>query len=784
MAGKQTIAISVLADTSRFTKGMSGASSAAAKFSKAFKVGAAVVGAGVVAIGVGVKKSIDAAKAAQVVYAQTGAVLKSTGSIAGRTAKQLDAQAVSLSKLSGADDVAVRKGQNVLLTFTQIRGVNFDKATASALDMATAMHTDMSSAAMTVGKALNDPIAGVSRLTKVGVTFTDAQKAQVAAMVKTGNVAGAQGVILNEIQKEFGGSAAAYGKTAEGAADRAKAAFGRIQVFVGGKFLPVIGKAFGTIADILDKVGESKKFDSIVTSIAAFITGILSGKSALGSFIAPLARVYATLSPLGIALKGIGPSLPALGEAFGKLGVALGKVVVALLPLATEIAGVLTKALGALAPVLVQVVTVIVNVVSAVIDWVVANKSWISAIGAAVGVVVGIVAAIRLFKAVQLGLAAATYGMQGAYIVAGTAAKVYGAIMNAQAIATKVAAGVQLAFNAVMSANPIMLVVTAIAALVAGLVWFFTQTKIGQQLWSGFIKGVTDAWSAFTGWITQSLGNLGSFFSDAWKNIGGFFSDAWKNIQNIIKTALGVVVNLFLNWTVLGLIIKHWNDIIAFFRGLGGKIKAAFSAAINWLTSAGKNIITGLSHGITGAWNGVKSWIGGIGGRVKGALGNAGSILLQAGRNIISGFLNGLKGGFTKVKDWIGGIGKWIASHKGPKAYDLALLVPNGGWIMSGLQRGLAAGMPGLRSMLGTMTGEVASAFDMAPSATINARHISSDARTPMHETANGPAVVRLDAGTVAALAAAMSTTLRIGDDTVGAATNRSNLLTNLLGGY
>ena len=77
--------------------------------------------------------------------------------------------------------------------------------------------------------------------------------------------------------------------------------------------------------------------------------------------------------------------------------------------------------------------------------------------------------------------------------------------------------------------------------------------------------------------------------------------------------------------------------------------------------------------------------------KIVSALGDLGSLLYDAGSQIISGLLAGLKGKFNEVKDWVGGVGTWIADHKGPKAYDLQLLVPNGSWIMQGLSEGLEA---------------------------------------------------------------------------------------------
>ena len=108
-------------------------------------------------------------------------------------------------------DDAVQAGQNMLLTFTNIGKETFPEATKTLLDMATAMNggatasaEQLSSQAIQLGKALNDPVQGLSALSRVGVTFTEEQKNVIKTMAETGNVAGAQKLIIAELNREFG----------------------------------------------------------------------------------------------------------------------------------------------------------------------------------------------------------------------------------------------------------------------------------------------------------------------------------------------------------------------------------------------------------------------------------------------------------------------------------------------------------------------------------------------------------------------------------------------------
>jgi len=185
----------------------------------------------------------------QAVQAQTEAALKSTGGAAKITANEVSNLATKIAMKSGIDDEAIQSGENLLLTFTNIRNEAgrgndiFNQSTQILTDMSVAMGTDVSSQALVLGKAMNDPVRGVSALTRVGVTFTEGQKESIKSMVEMGNTAGAQKIILGELTKEFGGSADAAGKTMAGQMNIAKVAIGNLSEDIGAKLLPAFSQA-------------------------------------------------------------------------------------------------------------------------------------------------------------------------------------------------------------------------------------------------------------------------------------------------------------------------------------------------------------------------------------------------------------------------------------------------------------------------------------------------------------------------------------------------------------
>lgn len=171
-------------------------------------------------------KFISATSEAQDAQAQLAAAIKSTGGAAGQTLVSLNAHAAALQQVTRYGDETTNAAQGVLLTFTKIGGPQFARATEAVLDVATALKTDLKSAAIQVGKALNDPVLGMSALSRSGITFSEAQKEAVKQMVATNNIAGAQTLILKELETQFGGSARAARLTLGGSIDAVRNSFG------------------------------------------------------------------------------------------------------------------------------------------------------------------------------------------------------------------------------------------------------------------------------------------------------------------------------------------------------------------------------------------------------------------------------------------------------------------------------------------------------------------------------------------------------------------------------
>ena len=253
------------------------------------------------------KTSITAAMESKDALAQVNQALTTMGGAAGRTAEQLSALAnTQMHQSLYDDDDILRQVTANLLTFGNVSGEVFDRAQQSALDLSARLGQDLQSSAMQLGKALNDPAKGLTALQRVGVSFTEQQKEQIKAMAAAGDMAGAQGIILDELGRQFGGAAAAAAKSDPFA--QIKHNMADFQEAVGGvllKILPPLTKMLNDVLGAFNGLSPGTQ-DFIVKAglIGGALGPILSiGGNLVGAF-GKLLPLFKTLGPvIGIVSK-------------------------------------------------------------------------------------------------------------------------------------------------------------------------------------------------------------------------------------------------------------------------------------------------------------------------------------------------------------------------------------------------------------------------------------------------------------------------------------------------
>ena len=166
--------------------------------------------------------------------AQLAATIKSTGNAAGRTVEQLNQLSTELMHQTGINSDLIAQAEALLLTFTNISGEVYDSTLPVIVNMSKALGENLKNSAIRAGKALSDPISGFSELKEAGIMFSEEQKRVCRRLQETGDLAGAQKIILDELAKTFGGVAEAVSKTNSGQLEAFNTRIEKVQENIGG----------------------------------------------------------------------------------------------------------------------------------------------------------------------------------------------------------------------------------------------------------------------------------------------------------------------------------------------------------------------------------------------------------------------------------------------------------------------------------------------------------------------------------------------------------------------
>jgi hypothetical protein len=264
--------------------GIKQAQSALSGFGKSLlSVGALVAGAfairGIVNFGM---ESVIAAERAQQFNDILAQVAKTTGVLGadvGAATSRMIKFADGLELVIGVEAELIKEAQAVLLSFKAVgasadeTGGNFDRATKAAFDMAAVLKTDARGSAVQLGKALENPIKGVTALARAGTTFTDQQRAQIKTLVESNNLLAAQDLILTEVESQYGGAAEAAALGSQ----KIQLAFGQVQDALGAALAPAFEKFttyfINEVVPPLTKFFEDD-FPRIITALQPIVEGV------------------------------------------------------------------------------------------------------------------------------------------------------------------------------------------------------------------------------------------------------------------------------------------------------------------------------------------------------------------------------------------------------------------------------------------------------------------------------------------------------------------------------
>lgn len=302
------------------------------------KIGLAFAGIGGVItgfIGASVKAFDESERASK----QLEAVLKSTGGAAGITADEIKRMASELQAQTGISDDATVSASAMLLTFTNIGKEIFPDVTKAVLDLATGLNKgatpsaeQLSQTAIMLGKAMQEPVIGVTALRRTGVQLSEQQEEQIKSFMAVNDIAGAQKIILGELAEQFGGRASAAAQTLGGQINHLREDFGDLMEVIGEQIAPAMSGLIDWLKSAIVSFREWAQEHPVLSQAVVVLT------TAIGGFMLAASPILIFLPQVVASIQimiGLLPSITAFFAGTGGIVVLVGAAVIALQQLAS-----------------------------------------------------------------------------------------------------------------------------------------------------------------------------------------------------------------------------------------------------------------------------------------------------------------------------------------------------------------------------------------------------------------------------------------------------------------
>lgn len=286
------------AQTQQYVKNLDKAEKRATRWEKAAKKSASSVGkafAGI-AFGAGLAKIISATREQEAALKQLDQAFKTTGETVGLSTAKVADYAAALQNVTTFGDEEFIKAASQLRSFTSVIDDEFNRALELSADLSERFGTDLKSSVLQLGKALNDPVANLSALSRSGIQFTEVQKDMIKQLVEAGRLQDAQRIILGELDVQFGGSARAARDTFGGALK----ALGNTT----GDLLEADSASLPALAQSINDLNEQFSDPSFVQNIQAVSAAMIGGIGKAASVMADALEVTRFLAEEFAAFTG------------------------------------------------------------------------------------------------------------------------------------------------------------------------------------------------------------------------------------------------------------------------------------------------------------------------------------------------------------------------------------------------------------------------------------------------------------------------------------------------
>ena len=302
----------------------------------------------------------------------------------------------------------------------------------------------------------------------------------------------------------------------------------------------------------------------------------------------------------------------------------------------------------------------------------------------------------------------ALIALAGAFV----AMKVINGIIKAYETYNKIveaATIIQGAFNAIMAVNPFVLLGIAIAAVVAGLIYFFTQTETGKKAWASFVDFLKSAWDS----VVSFFSGIGQWFADVWNGAVDGAKAIW---QGLVDWFIGIVQGIQNIWngittffsnlwtTVIGGIQSAWGGVTGFFSGIFDAVSSVVStvfSAIGGFASSAWNVLVGVWNAVAGFFGGIFNAVSGVVSSVFSAIGSFASSawgVVQSIWSAVSGFFSGI---FNSVSSVVSGVFSAIGGFASSAWSRISGVFSGVGGFFSGVFNGVRNAVSGVFSAFG-----------------------------------------------------------------------------------
>lgn len=229
------------------------------------------------------------------------------------------------------------------------------------------------------------------------------------------------------------------------------------------------------------------------------------------------------------------------------------------------------------------------------------------------------------------------------------------------------------ALNAVMAANPIMLIVMLIAGLVAGFVYLWNNCEEFREFWMNLWDGIKQVFGAVVNWIKQAIDNVIIFFQGLWTfiqttvtTIFNFYVSIWTAIFNTISNVLNMIWNVISTvlttvWNFISTIFTTiWNTIVSIWNAISSAISTAInfiwniiSTVFNAIWGTITEIFNGIKNTIVGVWNGITTTVSNVINNIKNTISNVFNNVKNTVTNVWNGIMNAIKKPIEKARDLV-----------------------------------------------------------------------------------------------------------------------------------